>query len=88
MHVTIGGQTLTATVVSGGTWGVSAQTLPAGSHQVVASVTDAAQNTGTATQILTIGQVYPVPSYQPDAAIRTSNGPSWELGSITRLSSW
>jgi hypothetical protein len=53
--VRIGGQTLTATVLTGGTWGVSATTLPAGDHQLVAEITDAAQNRGTATQLLTIG---------------------------------
>lgn len=55
VRVKVGGQTLTATVVTGGTWGVSATTLPPGAHQLVAAVTDAAQNTGTATQVLTIG---------------------------------
>jgi hypothetical protein len=40
---------------------------------VVASITDAAQNTGTATQTLTING--PVPAtYLPDAAIRRLNG--------------
>ena len=53
--VTVGGQTLNATALSGGAWGVSATTLSPGSHTVVASITDAAQNTGTATQVLTVG---------------------------------
>ncbi len=53
--VRIGGQTLTASVLTGGTWGVSATTLPEGAHQLVAEVTDAAGNRGTATQVLTIG---------------------------------
>ncbi|MDP3893054.1 ice-binding family protein, partial [Nocardioides sp.] len=80
VHVTVGGQHLTATVLSGGTWGVSAATLPTGTHTVVASITDAAQNTGTATQALTISagapsvpgdpDPVPTPRYQPDAAIR------------------
>ena len=53
--VRIGGQTLHATVLTGGAWGVSATTLSAGARQLVATVTDAAQNTGSATQVLTIG---------------------------------
>jgi hypothetical protein len=73
VHVTVGGQALTATVLTGGTWGVSATTLPAGPHQVVASITDAAQNTGTATQTLTIAGA-PAARYQPDAAIRPLPG--------------
>jgi hypothetical protein len=55
VHLAVGGQSLVATVLPGGTWGVSATTLPAGSYVVVASVTDAAQNTGTMSQVLTIG---------------------------------
>jgi hypothetical protein len=55
VHVAIGGQALVATVLSGGTWGVSATTLAPGSYAVVASVTDAAQNTGYASLALTIG---------------------------------
>ncbi len=54
VHLTVGSQHLTATVEPGGAWGVSAATLAGGTHTVVASVTDAAQNTGTATQALTI----------------------------------
>ncbi|MET0999803.1 MAG: ice-binding family protein [Marmoricola sp.] len=55
VRVSVGGQSLTATVQPGGTWGVSAQTLAGGTHTVLASITDAAQNTGTATQALTVG---------------------------------
>jgi hypothetical protein len=76
VHVAIGGQSLTATVLTGGTWGVSATTLPTGAQQVVASITDAASNTGTAEQTLTItgGGVPHTAHYQPDAAIRTLPG--------------
>jgi Ice-binding-like/Bacterial Ig-like domain len=74
VHVTVGLQALTATVATGGTWGVSAETLPTGVHHVVASITDAAHNTGSATQTLTIGPVPPAASYQPDAAIRRLGG--------------
>ena len=54
VQLAIGGQALVATVLPGGTWGVSATTLAAGTYVVVASVTDAAQNTGTASQVLTV----------------------------------
>ncbi|HSV38330.1 MAG TPA: ice-binding family protein [Nocardioidaceae bacterium] len=75
VQVTVAGQVLTATVLAGGTWGVSATTLNAGPHRVVASITDAAQNTGTATQDLTVtGHGGPTGRYQPDAAIRQLNG--------------
>ena len=50
VHLSIGGQHLTATVQLGGAWGVSAAALPDGTYQVVARITDAAQNTGTATR--------------------------------------
>ena len=73
VNVAIGGQALTATVAAGGAWGVSAETLPVASYEVVASITDAAQNTGTATQTLTIHGGF-VPSYRPDASIRTFDG--------------
>ncbi|GAA4756109.1 hypothetical protein GCM10023350_47050 [Nocardioides endophyticus] len=84
--VAVGGQLLTATVTSAGTWGVSATTLPEGAHQLVASITDAAGNTGTAPQLLAVGTapvvpVVPVvppepkPRYQPDGAIRGAKGP-------------
>jgi hypothetical protein len=74
VHITVGGQNLTATVLAGGTWSVSATTLSAGPHEVVASVTDAAQNTGTARQTLTVGPVAPTERFRPDAAIRISKG--------------
>ena len=85
VHVTIGGQHLTAMVGSGGTWGVSAQALPEGTYHVVASVTDAAQNTGTAHQTLTIGDAGgpggPDPRYRPDAAVRLLSGKFVGVGS-------
>lgn len=84
VHVTIGGQHLTAIVAPGGTWGVSASTLAVGSYDVVASVTDAAENTGTANQALTItdGPVPPQdPQYRPDAAVRLSGGGFVGIGS-------
>jgi hypothetical protein len=77
VHVSVGGQDLTATVHPGGTWGVSAAALHAGRYKVVASVTDAAKNTGSASQMLTIdgpGPADPGNRYQPDAAVRVAKG--------------
>jgi hypothetical protein len=78
VRVTVAGQNLRASVQSGGTWGVSAQSMSLGAHRVVATVTDAAGNTGTATQTLTVGggtgPVGPGPTYRPDAAIRRAGG--------------
>jgi len=57
--VTIAGRTLTATP-AGGVWSVSSPVLPNGTYPVVASVTDAAGNEGSATQDLTVDTVLPV----------------------------
>ena len=57
VNVSVGGQALTATVQPGGTWGVSAETLAPGPYTVLASITDAADNTGTMTQSLQVGTV-------------------------------
>ena len=65
MQVEVGGQSLTAIVHPGGAWGVSAQDLPAGRHTVVASITDAALNTGTAHQTLDIGPTGTTPTPTP-----------------------
>jgi hypothetical protein len=76
VKVTVGGQTLHATVGTGGVWGVVPSALSAGPHLVVASISDAAHNTRTTTQVITIGQVAgpgdPPETYQPDAAIRVN----------------
>lgn len=76
VRVSVGGQHLTATVISDGTWGVSATTLKEDTYRLVASITDAAGNTATATQTLTIGAgpVDPGRRYQPDSAIRRPPG--------------
>lgn len=81
--VAVGGQLLSATVTSAGTWGVSATVLTRGTHQLVASITDAAGNTGTAHQLLAVGvvpvvlvvPVVPEARHQPDLAIRRATGP-------------
>ncbi|MFI5428220.1 ice-binding family protein [Aeromicrobium sp. UC242_57] len=51
--VTVDGQTLTAPVLSDGTWSVTAAALAAGVYTVVAKVRDAAGNAGFASQQLT-----------------------------------
>lgn len=84
VHVSIGGQALTATVQPGGTWGVSAAALRDGRYKVVASITDAAHNTGSATQMLTVGDPGPVDPghrFQPDAAVRLLKGHYVGVGS-------
>lgn len=78
VRVTVTGQVLTATVDSGGAWGVGTDTLALGVHTVAASITDAAGNTVSATQVLTIeGATPPVPPtarYRPDAEVRKVPG--------------
>ncbi|QVT79621.1 hypothetical protein ENKNEFLB_02004 [Nocardioides aquaticus] len=59
VDVTVRDQQLTAVVVRGGAWGVSAEALPRGVHTVTASITDAAGNTGSVDQRLTIGPGLP-----------------------------
>lgn len=71
--VTVGGQTLTATVAAGGDWAVSANELSPGPHTVVASSTDASQNTGTATQVLTIDTTAPSVSINGGATRSTKD---------------
>ena len=74
VHVSIGGQSLIATVQSGGSWGVSAETLASATYPVEASITDAAGNIGTMTQSLQIGDVVTAPTVNIDGdATRATN---------------
>ena len=59
MTVTIGVQSLTATVQSGGAWSVTATALSDGTRTVTAVVADTVGNEGSATQQLTIDTVAP-----------------------------
>jgi outer membrane protein OmpA-like peptidoglycan-associated protein len=52
--ITVAGQTLTATVLTGGKWSATATVLAEGAANVVATVTDTNGNTATATQVLTV----------------------------------
>jgi hypothetical protein len=71
--VTLADQTLTGQVGAGGTWSVTAATLADGPHRVVLSVTDAAGNSGSATQTLTVDTVSPVVTITGGASATTTN---------------
>ena len=72
VSVTIDGQTLTATP-SGGAWSVTSPILANGSYPVVASVSDAAGNTASATQQLTVDTVLPVVSIDGGPSMTTND---------------
>ena len=74
VHVNLGGQSLTATVQPSGTWGVSAEALASGTYTVLASITDAAQNTGTVTQRLQVGSVISNPVIAPGTSPGAPSG--------------
>ena len=71
--VTVDDQTLTTTVRTGGSWTVSANALSAGPHDVLASITDPSQNTGTATQTLTVDVTAPAVSIDGGATTATND---------------
>jgi hypothetical protein len=58
--VTLANQTLTAPVVGGGAWSVTAAALSDGPHRVIMSVSDAAGNGASFTQWLTVDTVPPI----------------------------
>ena len=70
--VTVAGQTLTATP-SGGAWSVTSAILANGTYPVVASVTDAAGNPGSATQQLTVDTVLPVVTLDDGPSVTTND---------------
>lgn len=72
VNVSLGGQTLTAVVQTGGGWGVSAQTLASGTYTVLATITDAAQNTGSREQTLQVGSVVTAPTVSLDGGTTRS----------------
>lgn len=73
--VTIAGQTLTA-VPSGGAWSVTSAILANGTYPVTASVSDAAGNTGTAAQQLTVDTVLPVITLDGSPAVTNDPTPT------------
>ncbi|MCU1377015.1 MAG: hypothetical protein JWO68_4301, partial [Actinomycetia bacterium] len=58
--VAVAGQSLSAIVISGGKWSVTAAGLANGAAHVIANVSDADGNTATATQVLTVRRPAPV----------------------------
>lgn len=58
--VTVAGQSLSAIVVAGGKWSVTAAGLANGAAHVIANVSDADGNTATATQVLTVRRPAPI----------------------------
>ncbi len=86
VRVSLGGQELVATVQPGGGWGVSAQTLASGTYTVLATVTDAAGNTGTMTQSLQVGSVITDPVVAIDGgAARGTNDPTPTISGTTSV---
>jgi hypothetical protein len=71
--VTIGSQTLDATVQAGGTWTVTTAPLPDATYAVTASVSDDVGNVGTDTQNLTIDTVDPVVTIDGGATVTTND---------------
>jgi len=70
--VTVAGQTLTATPDQG-TWSVTSGLLANGTYPVVASVQDAAGNSSSATQQLTVDTVPPGITLEGGASVATNN---------------
>ncbi len=66
--LTIGGQTLSATVAPDGTWSVTAAALADGDYPVVISQTDVAGNTASASGVYTIDNAAPVLTANLDAS--------------------
>ena len=73
VRVTVDNQVLSTTVGAGGAWTLSAAALAGGPHTVVASVTDPSQNTGTATQVLTVDLTAPVVTITGGASTATAD---------------
>jgi hypothetical protein len=71
--VTLADQTLTGLVQSGGAWSVTAAALSNGPHRIVMSVSDAAGNGATYTQVLTVDTVSPFVAITGGATATTDN---------------
>ncbi|MCU1578964.1 MAG: hypothetical protein JWP19_1168 [Rhodoglobus sp.] len=83
--VTIAGQTLTAVVQSGGAWSVTAATVADGPHTAIASVSDAAGNSATAQQVLTIDTVAPTVTITGGATASTADSTPTIVGTSDEL---
>ena len=73
--VHIAGQTLTATVQTGGTWTVTPITIADGTYPVSATVLDAQGGTATSTETLTVDTTAPAIAFE-GAATKTTNNPT------------
>ena len=71
--VTLADETLTGLVSGGGAWSVTAAALSDGPHRVVMSVSDAAGNTASFTQMLTVDTVSPVVAINGGATATTND---------------
>lgn len=71
--VTLADQTLTGLVRGDGAWSVTAAALSDGPHRVVMSVSDAAGNTASVTQTLTVDTLSPVVAITGGATARTND---------------
>jgi Ice-binding-like/Bacterial Ig-like domain len=79
--VTVAGQTLSTTVAVDGTFAVTAATIANGNHVVSASVTDAAGNSGSDNQSLTILAIAPTVTINGGAQATTSDATPMISGS-------
>jgi Ice-binding-like/Bacterial Ig-like domain len=71
--VTLADQTLTGPVAAGGVWSVTAALLSDGPHRIVMSVSDAAGNPASFTQMLTVDTLPPVVAITGGATATTSD---------------
>ena len=74
VSVTVDGQSLSTAVTAGGTWTVTASHINNVTRVVVASVTDAAGNTGGGAQSLTVSAVSPTVTITGGATASTTDG--------------
>ncbi|MEY2416244.1 MAG: hypothetical protein QOH53_1578, partial [Ilumatobacteraceae bacterium] len=84
--VSVAGQVLSTTVGTAGAWTTTAATIANGSHAVTASITDAAGNTGSATQSLTISAVAPIVTITGGATASTNDSTPLIAGTSTATS--
>ena len=82
--VTIDDQTLTTTIQTGGAWSVMAAPILNGAYTVVASVTDTHNNTGSATQTLTVDTMLPIVTIAGGAAVSTNDATPTISGTTRR----
>ena len=78
--VAVDGQTLTTMASPEGIWTVHAAALAEAPHSVTASATDAAQNTGTGRQILSVDFTVPVVTIDGGATRATDDTSPWTYG--------